>query len=124
MAPKSTRVAFRKNYLPNLYMEGESSFLCSDTSQQRFSRSRIPERETSNYSFCSPFLLLNQVTLAAQTVDRTNRQMLVGTAHSDRLDNDTNADSWFANKEPFTASERRISITQWVGQAWEKLILA
>ena len=51
----------------------------------------------------------------AQTV-----KILVGQAHRDWLDYDTNADRWFANENLFTAAERRILITQWVGQAWEK----
>ena len=37
------------------------------------------------------------------------------------LDDDEHADRWYANESPFTASERRVLITYWCGNAYHKL---
>ena len=37
------------------------------------------------------------------------------------LDDDEHADLWYANENPFTASERRVLITYWGGNAYHKL---
>ena len=38
------------------------------------------------------------------------------------MDQEANADRWFCNtNEPFSAKERRILISHWAGNAWEKL---
>ena len=46
---------------------------------------------------------------------------LVAKQHQSWLDYDDNADRWFNNEKPYTASERRILITIWVGEAWKTL---
>ena len=38
------------------------------------------------------------------------------------LDAEENADRWYGNVQPFSAKERRILITHWAGDAYEKLI--
>lgn len=60
-----------------------------------------------------------------QVVDAGIAQMLkvlTGIEHNEWLDQDDNADRWFSHENKFTASERRILITHWTGDAWEKLI--
>ena len=37
------------------------------------------------------------------------------------LDDDEHAERWYANEKPFTASERRVLITHWGGNAYKKL---
>ena len=37
------------------------------------------------------------------------------------LDEEENADRWFGNDKPFSAKERRILISHWAGEAWDKL---
>ena len=46
---------------------------------------------------------------------------LIAIEHRNWLDKENNAEKWFNNEKPYTAKERRISITQWTGKAWEKL---
>lgn len=48
-------------------------------------------------------------------------KQLIGTEQRDWLDCDENADRWFCHENPFSAKERRVLITWWVGKAWEKL---
>ena len=48
-------------------------------------------------------------------------KVLIGQAHRNRLDKEGNADRWYGNDKTFTALERRIFITHWVGKAWKKL---
>jgi len=43
-------------------------------------------------------------------------------AHYKWLDSDENADKWYGEDNRFTASERRILITHWVGDAYRALI--
>ena len=47
--------------------------------------------------------------------------VLIGIEHRDWLDQENNADRWFCNDVSFSAKERRILITWWAGNAWEKL---
>ena len=49
-------------------------------------------------------------------------QMLIKQAQCDWLDHDENADRWCGNEGSFTASERRVLITHWVGDAYNLLI--
>ena len=59
-----------------------------------------------------------------QPVDAGYSQVLkalIAVEHRDWLDYDNNADRWFCNEEPYTAKERRILITEWAGNAWDKL---
>ena len=68
---------------------------------------------------------LKNATDLWQVVDAGIAQLLkvlTGLEHRNWLDDDNNADIWFNHEEPFTASERRILITHWAGEAWEKLI--
>ena len=46
---------------------------------------------------------------------------LIAKIHQEWLDYDDNADRWFNNVKPYTAMERRVLITHWVGDAWERL---
>ena len=48
-------------------------------------------------------------------------KVLIGQAHRNWLDKEGNADRWYGNESKFTASERQILITHWVGEAWKKL---
>lgn len=48
-------------------------------------------------------------------------KQLIGIEQRDWLDCDDNADRWFCQENPFTAKERRVLITWWVGKAWAKL---
>ena len=48
-------------------------------------------------------------------------KQLIGIEQRDWLDCDDNADRWFCHENPFSAKERRVLITWWVGKAWEKL---
>ena len=43
-------------------------------------------------------------------------------SHRDWLDRDDNADRWYGNEKPYTASERRVLLTNWVGDAWNAMI--
>ena len=45
-------------------------------------------------------------------------------AHYQWLDLDENADKWYREENRFTASERQILITQWVGEAYKALLEA
>ena len=45
-------------------------------------------------------------------------------AHYQWLDLDENADKWYGEENRFTASERQILITQWVGEAYKALLEA
>ena len=68
---------------------------------------------------------LRNATDLWQVVDTGVAQLLkvlTGLEHRNWLDGDNNADRWCNHEEPFTASERRILITHWAGEAWEKLI--
>ena len=59
-----------------------------------------------------------------QPVDAGYAQVLkslIGIEHRDWLDDEDNADRWFCNSTPFSAKERRILISHWAGNAWEKL---
>ena len=47
---------------------------------------------------------------------------MIGIEHNEWLDMEDNANRWFCDDNKFTASERRILITHWAGNAWEKLI--
>ena len=67
---------------------------------------------------------LKNATDLWQIVDAGLAQMLkffIGQAHRNWLDKEGNADRWYGNESTFTASERRILITHWVGEAWKKL---
>ena len=60
-----------------------------------------------------------------QVVDAGVAQLLktlISMEHHEWLDVEHNADRWFGHEHNFTASERRILITHWAGDAWEKLI--
>ena len=46
---------------------------------------------------------------------------LISIENRDWLEFDDNADRWFYNEKPFGAKERRILISNWAGNAWEKL---
>ena len=48
-------------------------------------------------------------------------KQLIGIEQRDWLECDDNADRWFCHENPFSAKERRVLITWWVGKAWEKL---
>ena len=48
-------------------------------------------------------------------------KVLIGRAHRIWLDNEGNADKWYGFDSKFTASERRVLISHWVGEAWNKL---
>ena len=48
-------------------------------------------------------------------------KVLTGHSYHAWLDQEENADRWFCHEGKLTASERRILITQWVGDAWDKL---
>ena len=47
---------------------------------------------------------------------------MIKQAQRDWLDDDVNADRWHGHGDPFTAKERRILITHWVGNAYERVI--
>ena len=47
-------------------------------------------------------------------------KQLIGQAHRDWLDFDVNSDRWFGHENSFTAMERRILLTHWSGEAWNK----
>lgn len=67
---------------------------------------------------------LKNATDLWQVVDAGIAQLhkvLIGQAHREWLDKEGNADKWYGNDSQFTASERRILITHWVGDAWKKL---
>jgi len=60
-----------------------------------------------------------------QPVDAGYGELLkvkVRQAHYKWLDSDENADKWYGEDNRFTASERRILITHWVGDAYRALI--
>ena len=60
-----------------------------------------------------------------QPVDAGYAELLkvkVRQAHYKWLDSDENADKWYGEDKKFTASERRILITHWVGDAYRALI--
>ena len=48
-------------------------------------------------------------------------KVLCGQSYQNWLGQEENADLWFCHGGKLTASERRILITQWVGNAWDKL---
>ena len=48
-------------------------------------------------------------------------KILVGHKHRSWLDEGENAERWYGHGQPFSASERRILITHWVGDAWNTL---
>ena len=48
-------------------------------------------------------------------------KMLVAKTHQEWLDDDSYADRWFNNVQPYSATERRVLITHWVGNAWKML---
>ena len=48
-------------------------------------------------------------------------KVLVGQKHRMWLDESENVDRWYENQTPYTAMDRRILITHWVGDAWETL---
>ena len=59
-----------------------------------------------------------------QPVDAGYAQILkslIGIEQRDWLDCDNNADRWFCHENPFSAKERRVLISWWVGNAWQKL---
>jgi hypothetical protein len=59
-----------------------------------------------------------------QPVDAGLGQMLkvlVGHEHKRWLDEEDNADRWYGQQAHFSAMERRILITHWVGNAWRQL---
>ena len=59
-----------------------------------------------------------------QVIDAGLAQMLkilVGHKHRSWLDEGENAERWYGHGQPFSASERRILITDWVGDAWNTL---
>lgn len=68
---------------------------------------------------------LKNATDLWQVVDAGIGQLLkvfVGQAYRDWLDKEENANKWYGNDDSkFTASEQRILITHWAGEAWEKL---
>ena len=41
--------------------------------------------------------------------------------HNRWLDDDDNAERWYGNERPYSAKERRISISHWAGEAYKKL---
>ena len=43
-------------------------------------------------------------------------------SHRDWLDFDNNANRWYGNEQPYTASERRVLLTHWTGDAWNRMI--
>ena len=49
-------------------------------------------------------------------------KVLTGLKHNEWLDEEDNADRWFSHENKFTASERRILITHWAGEAWDTLV--
>ena len=60
-----------------------------------------------------------------QPVDAGSRELLKvfpKQEHNRWLDCDEKADRWYGNTEPFSAKERRILITHWIGNACNKLI--
>ena len=60
-----------------------------------------------------------------QPVDAGYAELLkvkVRQAHYKWLDSDENADKWYGEDNQFTASERRILITHWVGEAYNALV--
>ena len=60
-----------------------------------------------------------------QPVDAGYAELLkvkVRQAHYKWLDSDENADKWYGEDNQFTASERRILITHWVGEAQKALV--
>jgi len=59
-----------------------------------------------------------------QPVDAGYAQVLkslIAKEQQDWLDVEENSDRWFGNEKSFTAKERRILISQWAGEAWDKL---
>lgn len=67
---------------------------------------------------------LKNATYLWQVVDAALAQMLkvlIGQVHHDWLDQEENADKWYGNESKFSASDRRILITHWTGDAWKKL---
>ena len=46
---------------------------------------------------------------------------LIVVEHRKWLDTDNHSDRWFGSEEPYTAKERRILNTHWVGEAWKAL---
>ena len=70
------------------------------------------------------FLPKNAIDIA-QLVDAGYAQILkvlTCQAQEKWLENDDNADKWFNPELGFTAKERRILITQWVGDAYNELL--
>ena len=68
---------------------------------------------------------LKNATDLWQQVDAGYAQLLkvfVKQAHHDWLDCDESAERWHGNTEPFSAKERRILLTHWCGDAYNKLI--
>ena len=71
---------------------------------------------------CFRSLLPPECTNYVQAVDAgegRNLKVLVNQAFQRWLEDDTNLDKW--ENGTFTAREKRILITHWVGEAWEKL---
>ena len=59
-----------------------------------------------------------------QPVDAGYAQLLKVLMHQQFeawLDDDEHADCWYANENPFTATERRVMISHWAGDAYKKL---
>ena len=48
-------------------------------------------------------------------------KILSGHNYQKWLDEGDNVDIWFGHQKGLTAMERRILITQWVGNAWQEL---
>ena len=48
-------------------------------------------------------------------------KVLIGQAQRKWLDDEENAEKWYGHESSFSAKERRILITHWVGEAYKKL---
>ena len=82
------------------------------------------KEEVASMSGVNWFGLKNATDLWQQ-VDAGYAQMLkvlTKQAHHNWLDSDDNADRWYGNTTPYDAKERRILLTHWCGDAYNKLI--
>ena len=67
---------------------------------------------------------LSNATDLWQPVDAGYSQVLkslISIEHREWVEFDSYGDRWFCNEKPFSAKERRILISNWAGNAWEKL---